>query len=78
MFSGFVGPKIESTFFMQTTRNQTDGMFYFSTLSGIYGSFNPPITESYFSLIKFVQPGLLQGLFYLILNNNKKKTITKY
>jgi hypothetical protein len=58
MLSGFVGPKIESTFFIQARRNQTDGIFYFPYLSNIHGIFNPPITESYFSLLKFVQPGM--------------------
>ena len=57
MFLGLIGPNNNTTFFTGATRNQFNGLFDFR---------NPndkslvPVTENYFSLIKFVQPGLTE------------------
>jgi hypothetical protein len=52
-----MGPNARSTFFIDAKRDQDDGLFYFQ-YNQLFWQFYPlPITEAYYSLLKFTQPG---------------------
>jgi hypothetical protein len=54
-----VGPCNETvaTFFLGVQRNLSDNFFYFKDIKEAFETYNTPIKESHFSLLKFHGPG---------------------